>query len=415
MNRLRHLRSRSARLITRTWRRLPVSAAVRRRLTGRLLWRGPTQVPVDRILLGGQNDLSAGEYAARTGDLLWASRLVADGPHTELLRQAELGQLNDRDILESGYGEMARTCIQASGHYFGAVDDASVVQQVRERLGGARGATRPAQSALGTPVLLAPVRGSDCYQVVDGHHRVAAQIVRGHDLVEARVRRVSVTTPLQDLLNQMSWIGGKRELYQPVEAPELQLNWTTVRRCKDRLDLMEKLLAELGVVPNGSTYLDVASAYGWFVAEMSQMGFTSTGVERDPLAVDLGSASYGIRPDQVVTDDAEEFLRATPRTWDVVSCFSLLHHFALGRASVDAVDLLRLLDRVTGRVLFIDTGQAHEDWFHDSLREWDTAYVADFLERFGTFDRVVDLGPDQDAVAPYSGNYGRHLFACIRT
>ena len=99
---------------------------------------------------------------------------------------------------------------------------------------------------------------------------------------------------------------------------------------------------------------------------------------------------------------------------DVVSCFSLLHHFVLGRGSVDEVELLRLLDRATGRVLFIDTGQGHEDWFRKSLSSWDADYVGEFLERHGTFDQVIDLGPDQDDVPPYEGNYGRHLFACVR-
>ena len=115
-----------------------------------------------------------------------------------------------------------------------------------------------------------------------------------------------------------------------------------------------------------------------------------------------------------MTGDAVEFLRGDTGPYDVVSCFSLLHHFALGRGSVDEVALFRLLDRATGRVLFLDTGQAHEAWFRKSLPEWNADYVREFLEQYGTFDRVIDLGPDQDAVPPYEDNYGRHLFACVR-
>ena len=139
---------------------------------------------------------------------------------------------------------------------------------------------------------------------------------------------------------------------------------------------MDKLLADIGVVRPGATYLDVASCYGWFVAEMTRLGFTATGVERDPLARELGPAIYGtLGPQQILTADAVEFLRDDPGPWDVVSCFSLLHHFVLGRGSVDEVELLRLLDRATGRVLFIDTGQGHEDWFRKSLSSWDADYV----------------------------------------
>ena len=375
-------------------------------------------MPLQRILLGGQHFLSASDYAAGSDDLLWASTPVAEGPHVDLLRRAGRGELTDDDILESSYGTLARTCIRLGGHYFGAVDDAGVVQVAREFLAGREDGTssdaRPAQSEPGGLVHLAPIRDSDCYQVVDGHHRLAERIVAGDDRVAARVRRMAVTTPLQDLLDRMSWIGGKRLLYQPVDAPELELSWTTVRGCQDRLDAMDKQLANLGVARPGSTYLDVASAYGWFVAEMSKLGFTSSGVERDPLARRLGPAVYGLEPEQVVTADAVDFLRAENRTYDVVSCFSLLHHFALGRGSVDEVGLLRLLDRITGRVLFLDTGQAHEAWFRKSLAGWDTAYIAEFLERYGTFDRVIDLGPDRDAVEPFEDNYARHLFACVR-
>jgi ubiquinone/menaquinone biosynthesis C-methylase UbiE len=116
----------------------------------------------------------------------------------------------------------------------------------------------------------------------------------------------------------------------------------------------------------------------------------------------------------VTVSDAERFLAATDRTWDVVSCFSLLHHFALGRASIGPEELLHLLDRVTGRVLYLDTGQAHEAWFRESLPEWDTEYVRAYLSRHTTFDEVVDLGPDCDDVPPYQHNYGRHLFAAVR-
>jgi hypothetical protein len=86
----------------------------------------------------------------------------------------------------------------------------------------------------------------------------------------------------------------------------------------------------------------------------------------------------------------------------------------LGRGSTDAEGLLELLDQATGRVLFLDTGQANEAWFKESLPEWDTPFIAKFLEKNSTFDEIIDWGPDADAVPPYQDNYGRHLFACIR-
>jgi hypothetical protein len=276
---------------------------------------------------------------------------------------------------------------------------------------------RAGQSSAADPVLVAPIRDSDCYQVLDGHHRLALLAHHGVPTARVKVKRLPVTTPLQDLLTQMSWIGGKKELYQPIDAPELRQGWTTVRRCRDRLALMESQLAALGTGP-GHSYLDVASCYGWFVQQMAERGYAAQGVERDPLAPRLGAGVYGLDPGRVTVGDAVEFLRAAReegRRFDVVSCFSLLHHFALGRGGgTSAEELTQLLDSVTGRVMFLDTGQEHEAWFARTLRGWDATHIARFLTTHTTFDEVIDLGPDEDAVAPYADNYGRHLFACVR-
>jgi hypothetical protein len=372
-------------------------------------------VPIGRVLLGSQNGLTASAWATLTNDPLWPSRPVARGPHAGLLREAGRRKLSDSAILTSEYAAMARSCIRHTGDFFGATDDAGILAIARGRI------TRPTppvslprQTPPGEPVKVAPIRDSDCYQVIDGHHRVAALAVAGAAEVPVLVRRIPESTPLQDLLDRMSWIGGAHELYQPISSPELEQSWRTVRCCSDRLDAMRTMLADLGV--GNGTHLDVASCYGWFVAEMTSLGFASEGVETDPLAPRLGSLLLGLHENQVTVADAITFLDCDPpRTWDVVTCFSLLHHFALGRGSATAAQLVRLLGRATGKVLFLDTGQEHEEWFHDRLPEWDAAYIADFVRVHGEFDDVIDLGPDQDAVAPYQRNYGRHLFAALRS
>ena len=58
--------------------------------------------------------------------------------------------------------------------------------------------------------------------------------VKGAYTAPVTVKWLPVQTPLQELLSRMSWIGGTRELYQPVDAPELE-RWTLVRKCTDRL------------------------------------------------------------------------------------------------------------------------------------------------------------------------------------
>ncbi|MET9022279.1 polysaccharide biosynthesis C-terminal domain-containing protein [Actinopolymorpha sp. NPDC004070] len=459
-------------------RRLPLPHGARVALSTLVLRRpGLARVPMDRLLLGIQDGIPASTYAEEFDDLLWASTPVTRGPHADLLRlAAEHGELTDEAVLASPYAEHARRCLRLTGRYFWATDEHGIVEVARSFLaraatdssgevpspvavgtavgtavaterttgtvpatgtsaGGTTGPAtgtstgtptrasdggeppRAAQSGASDPVLVAPIRDSDCFQVIDGHHRLALLAHRGAESASVKVKRVPVTTPLQDLLGQMSWIGGKKELYQPLDAPELQRSWTTVRRCTDRLAMMERRLAAEGIEGPGHSYLDVACCYGWFVRQLGDRGFAAEGIERDPLAPRLAAGVYGLAPERITVGDAVEFLRAARdagRRWDVVSCFSLLHHFALGRASVSAEELAELLDSVTGRVLFLDTGQEHEAWFARSLRGWDTEYVGRFLTTHTGFDRVVDLGPDEDAVAPYADNYGRHLFAGIR-
>ncbi|MBA8957622.1 ParB N-terminal domain-containing protein [Actinomadura namibiensis] len=382
-----------------------------------------TTVALDRLLVGAQGGWTAREFAERTGDLLWPSTTLVDGPHVALLRLADDDpDPSDETLLASDYGRMGMRCVKAGADFFGATDEEGVLRAARIFIDRYRGRTAPkrgparvaSQSAPGDPVLVAPVRGSDYYQVLDGHHRLALAVMRGDRSHPVLVKWLPVTTPLQDHLLKMSWIDGTRELYQPIDAPELH-KWPTVRRCTDRRDKMLAFLSERGIGATGTaSYLDVASCYGWFVSEMRRAGLDGHGMERDPLAVPLGKAVYGLPDGAITTGDAVDLLGAADRVWDVVSCFSLLHHFVLGRAKVDENALIELLDKVTGRVLFFDTGQENERWFAESLRGWNPARIAAFLRERTTFDEIVDLGPDDDAHPPYTGNYRRHLFACVR-
>ena len=97
--------------------KLPISPHIRHELARVVLWSpGSSQIAIDDALLGGQNGLSAAEYAAATGDLFWPSRRVVDGPHAELLRRSrDAGELSDEEILDSPYGQMAARFLTCPG------------------------------------------------------------------------------------------------------------------------------------------------------------------------------------------------------------------------------------------------------------------------------------------------------------
>jgi hypothetical protein len=389
-----------------------------RRCRVAVAYRKPRRIPVDSILLGGENGVSGARYAEMVADPLRTSRLFRDGPHVALFRDftdTAPDQIPDETLLATAYGRNAEVCLAATGSYFDANQPDEIARLIRRVLqsGGAAGpqsrADRPIGASSGAvPVLVRPVVSADLYQVVDGNHRLARMVASGEADVEVRIHRVRTRTAAQERLREMAWLRGSSELYQPVPLPEVA-DWPLVRRCEDRLAMMTGFLGDA----KGMSYLDVASFFGWFVARMRERGHLAYGVELDPRAVEFGNLVYSLPSDAVVVGDVVDYLQG-PRSFDVISCFSLMHHFALGRGSVTAEELLDLIDRACERVLFFDTGQATERWFSDLLPDWTPDYIAKWLLTNSTFTTVHTLGTDADGVGKYAGNYGRTLFACTR-
>jgi SAM-dependent methyltransferase len=317
------------------------------------------------------------------------------------------------------YFENAMQCIDIFGRYFDIRDEEGVrdfaVAFIDRYEGRATpGPLRFGQSSPGSPVRVRPIAESDLYEVVDGHHRTAIAEMRGEEYLMVQVEGPAVYTPLQTLLFDVEWTDHRRELQQPVAAPELR-NWILARRCQDHLDMMTAFLRRNDLLPPEVTsYLDIASRYGWFVAQMSALGFEARGVERNPSAAAVGVAAYRIPSVWIARSDCVRYLRSEMRSFDVVSCLGLLHHFVLGEGGVSAEELIRLIDSRTGRVLFIDTGECHEARYAESLRGWTPDFVEQWLREHTTFSRVVRLGTDSDRILPNEKGYGRTLFACSR-
>lgn len=415
-------------LIHRVYRKLPTPvrrgiSGVRTRSAKAITKMKLKTIRVDACLLGGDSGVSSARFARMAGDIRRASCPISAWPHVKLLRQYEsIGErLWEPGVFEqTEYYQNAALNIDMCGSYHSALAPDQIRWGAMRFVGAYRGLreTLPLQENEtyerdSEEIAVRPVKDSACYQVLEGHHRLAIAHVRGVREVRGLVKQPPVATPIQELLLDVLWLKGRRELYQPVDVPEVA-GWVLVRRCSDRLAKMTEFLRAEGMMPpHSSTYLDVASSYGWFVAEMTKTGFQAEGVERDPMAISVGRVMYGLQPEQVHRSDSVTFLKGLKDQYDVLSCFSLVHHYFLNRLNVSPEELLRLLDSATRRVMFFDMGQGHE-YPGGPLEGWDADRVHRWLAANTTFTRIVRLGPDEDAVPPNQNSFGRMLFACLR-
>jgi O-antigen/teichoic acid export membrane protein len=381
-------------------------------------------IRVDACLRGGDNGVPAATFARMIGDIRRASAPISEWPHAKLLRQFDsIGDAiwEQETFKNTDYFRNAALNIEIFGNYHSAVTPEQIEWGARrfictysgqgEMLPPQEGETFKAHSF--EHIAVHPVKDSACYQVHEGHHRLAIAYMKGVREVPGLILKPAVATPIQDLLLEVLWLKGRRELYQPINSPEVA-EWILVRRCSDRLAKMTEFLNAEGLMPPaGKSYLDVACSYGWFVSEMAKIGFQAEGMDRDPMALSVGKVMYELRPEQIHRADAVTFLRTLQEKYDVASCFSLAHHYILNRMNTSAEDLLHLMDAATRYVMFFDMGQSHE-YSGDKLKGWDADHIHRWLEANTTFTRIVRLGPDEDAVPPNQHNFGRMLFACLR-
>jgi protoporphyrinogen oxidase len=391
------------------------------RLRDRLTRNRRQLVPVEHLLVGGWNGMSARRFAETADFLLDPSTRLSDSAQVDLLRRYDtIGHTvyNDEVLVETAYFKRIKAAAAISGHHRGARSDDELIQLAREFVDRYRGHAipyRPGRSSATVMPRVRRIERSECFEIRDGHHRLAIEAARGTRQLEVLVERPTSVTPAQRLLRRMSWLDGQERLYQPVSLPEVA-TWPLMRRCSDRLAMMLDFLDEPGATRPAieQTYLDVGACYGWFVSAMQARGFDARGIEQDPLSRTLAPLVYQLDPARLSIGDAVDLLRVQTSTADVVSCFSMLHHFVLGRSSCSAEELISLLDKVTGDVLFLDTGQSHESWFRLVLPEWNTQFIQNWILEHTSFTSVRALGADHDDVAPFEGKYGRTLFACTR-
>ena len=409
-------------------------------LLGPVIFSSPrtVKIPVEALLVGSQAGKPLEVWIEQSKEYSRASLRLLDSPYVtflKLIRKKPKRLGEDAFLLSTDYYRMARHCVDYHGKWFGAREDAGILERMRAfgkmlpELGGnvqpelpilggeeMRGRTRR-----GEPISVCAIRNSRCYELQDGHHRAALAILSGAAEIEVLVLGEKWTY-LQQLVLRGVQTRGRMELYQPIDAPEFDGDWKIVRRCTDRFTMMERFLRERNIPGAGRSMLDLASSYGWFLKAFSELGFAPHGVERDAVAVNVGRVAYRLPSDAVHTMSVERFLARNQTRFDIVLFLSIFHHFLIGRESLGlfrkrkdaaALEIFRHVDRACGHVLFFDTGQEHETWMKDKIPGWNPEFIHRWLRENSTFDEIIPLGIDEDAKS-YPGNYARTLFVCVR-
>ena len=382
------------------------------------------EIPIQNILIGEQAGTPLEKWVEKTGDYGRVSIPLPDSPYVRFLKDiVQNKQLLEQETFLEGhsYFKMAEVVLRQTGNYFGARTPAGITDQMQRFYqmymamceGKAPGAADDFRhSQAGSPIVVNKILDSDCYEIKDGHHRAAAQYMMGRQYIRALVVGEKWTY-LQRLLLSCLQVKGA-ELYQPIHRPEVR-TWPLIRRCTDRWELILKFLkGGEGLGNRICSVLDLPCSYGWFVAQCKQAGFRATGVDRDPAALKVGRIVYGLTDEDLQEGEVFDYLDRRECPFDMVLCLSILHHFASGKERGDEKDFLRRLDRITGQVLILDSGQEHEAWFHHRLRGWNEGHLESLLRNNTTFRKVIKLGKDFDDRGRYEGQYGRTLFACIR-
>jgi SAM-dependent methyltransferase len=362
---------------------------------------------IDHLLVGGVERKAAATHARLLNSPKLPSTPISDSAYAQLLNDhCERGDtIFHPDLFAAtAYWKHALACIRQYGHYCSHTDLAGVTEKARRFIGMFKGtqldSANPHESRAGSLVEVRRIAHSRCFEILDGHHRLAIAWKNGQTHFRCAVLPTEPSlTPMQMMVMDSLWMFGKRRLLQPLPCPELR-EWPVVQHCDDLMRLIDGWLRKHGV--GSGTFLDIGCGYGWFLAEMRKRGYRVRGIERDAAIGTIGVAAYGLR-DHIQFGDASVVLGELDEPHDVVCCLGLMHDARYDQDSISMAILLRELDRLTKHVLFIDVEACRKA----RNQPWRLPF-GEALNRLTSFEHIDVLGTDGDQ------GQNRQILACYR-
>jgi SAM-dependent methyltransferase len=197
--------------------------------------------------------------------------------------------------------------------------------------------------------------------------------------------------------------------YQPIWMGKRH-NKRAVRECEDRWAIVQETL----LATNASSMLDLGCAEGYFVRRAGEMGCVAIGVDRDYNRLGLIEAARMFdrsKQSGFILGDIEPGFIAKLPSFDVVLCFSVMHHILRQNSLEHAREVLAAIASVTRKALVFDMGQSNETSTSWALKIPDMGanpeeWIRDFLK--GSFREVETVGKT-DA---YRDPIARFVFRC---
>jgi len=253
------------------------------------------KIPISKILIGQQAGHPLDLWINITKELGRISCPIIDSPYVKFLQgiNKHPNDINNQEkLMKTSYFSMAKICIKYFGNYMGAKNDKELFiwmkeyyemyLKIKDKNNNVNFANKEGHSSQNSMITVNKIKYSDCYEIVDGHHRVAINYILGKKNISVVILGKKLST-LQKQLIKINQVDG-RKLYQPVDRMEVK-SWPMVRRCGDRFKMMSNFLNKKKIT-KGSV-IDLACSYGWFLNAFKQKNFNVLGVDRDPTAINI--------------------------------------------------------------------------------------------------------------------------------
>ena len=198
--------------------------------------------------------------------------------------------------------------------------------------------------------------------------------------------------------------------YQPIQVGKVKSR-KTIRNCEDRWKIVRDTLDRY----DARNMLDLGCAEGYFVRKAGELGYFSVGIDRDYNRLGLIESARMIDRSEksaFTLSSIDPDLLARLPVFDVVLCFSIMHHIIRSNDLDYGIKCLSLMKNITRKAFLFDMGQTNEEstgWAKKLpyMGSDPKAWIREFLMGAG-FPRC-EVVAETDA---YRDDVRRYVFRC---